>query len=278
MKNKLLTLLLLLFFIFFQNFLHADNLDIKAKNIKIDKNNEITVFEKEVEITDKFNNIINADYVEYNKKDNFLKLEGNIYSKDINGNIFTSSKATYDNKNQIFKSIGDTTFETVEGYKIISSNITIDNIESKITTDSKTIITDLENNKIFLDNFEYIKKNNIFKSVGEIEIIDKNKNSYNFSQIYIDERKKEIIGSDAKFYINQDDLKLNKKNKPRIFSNTINIKDDETMFVKSNFTMCNYREKEKCPPWELNYTKILKLRKIKLILLTLKVLKENKRI
>ena len=256
MKNKLLTLLLLLFFIFFQNFLHADNLDIKAKNIKIDKNNEITVFEKEVEITDKFNNIINADYVEYNKKDNFLKLEGNIYSKDINGNIFTSSKATYDNKNQIFKSIGDTTFETVEGYKIISSNITIDNIESKITTDSKTIITDLENNKIFLDNFEYIKKNNIFKSVGEIEIIDKNKNSYNFSQIYIDERKKEIIGSDAKFYINQDDLKLNKKNKPRIFSNTINIKDDETMFVKSNFTMCNYREKEKCPPWELKARKM----------------------
>ena len=64
-------------------------------------------------------------------------------------------------------------------------------------------------------------------------------------------RKKEIIGSDAKFYINQDNLKLNKKNKPRVFSNTINIKEDETMFVKSNFTMCNYREKDKCPPWEL---------------------------
>lgn len=248
MKNKLI---IFLFFILFQSFSHADNLDIKAKNIKIEKINEITVFENEVEVIDKFNNIINADYVEYNKKNNFLKLEGNIYSKDKDGNIFSGSKATYDNNNQVFKSIGDTKFETVEGYKIVSSNITIDNTVSKISTDSKTIITDLDNNKIFLDNFEYLKQNNIFKSVGEIEIIDKNKNSYNFSQVFIDEKKKEIIGSDAKFYINQDNLKFNKKNKPRVFSNTINIKEDETMFVKSNFTMCNYREKDKCPPWEL---------------------------
>ena len=64
-------------------------------------------------------------------------------------------------------------------------------------------------------------------------------------------KKREIIGSDAKFYINQNDLQFNDENKPRIFSNTINIRNDESKFVKSNFTMCNYREKDKCPPWEL---------------------------
>ena len=48
--------------------MYAEDLDIKAKNIKIEKKNEITVFENEVEVIDKFNNIINADYVEYNKK------------------------------------------------------------------------------------------------------------------------------------------------------------------------------------------------------------------
>ena len=69
----------------------------------IEKKNEITIFENEVEVIDKFNNIINADYVEYNKKDNFLKLEGNIYSRDINGNVFTGTKAIYDNNNKIFK-------------------------------------------------------------------------------------------------------------------------------------------------------------------------------
>ncbi len=253
MKNNYL---ILIFLIFFQSFLYAEDLDIKAKNIKIEKKNEITIFENEVEVIDKFNNIINADYVEYNKKDNFLKLEGNIYSRDINGNVFTGTKAIYDNNNKIFKSIGDITFDTIEGYKIISSNITINNTDSSITTENKTIITDLENNKIFLDNFEYLKKKNIFKSVGKIKIIDKNQNTYKFSQIYIDEKKKEIIGSDAKFYINQNELKLNKKNKPRIFSNTIKIKGNESKFVKSNFTMCDYRKNDKCPPWELKATEM----------------------
>ena len=137
MKNNYL---ILIFLIFFQSFLYAEDLDIKAKNIKIEKKNEITIFENEVEVIDKFNNIINADYVEYNKKDNFLKLEGNIYSRDINGNVFTGTKAIYDNNNKIFKSIGDITFDTIEGYKIISSNITINNTDSSITTENKTII------------------------------------------------------------------------------------------------------------------------------------------
>ena len=67
----------------------------------------------------------------------------------------------------------------------------------------KTTIKDSENNLIKLINFEYIADQNIFKSVGEISIIDKNKNFYEFSQIYIDEKKREIIGSDAKAFINQ---------------------------------------------------------------------------
>ena len=72
--------------------------------------------------------------------------------------MFTGTKATYDNNNKIFKSIGEITFDTVEGYKIISSNITINNTQSSITTENKAIITDLENNQIFLDNFEYLRK------------------------------------------------------------------------------------------------------------------------
>ena len=90
-----------------------------------------------------------------------------------------------------------------------------------------------------------------FKSVGSIKILDKFNNSYNFTQIYIDEKRKEIIGSDAKFYINDNNFKLNNKNKPRIFANTISISEDQSKFTKSNFTMCDYRKNDKCPPWEL---------------------------
>ena len=74
-------------------------------------------------------------------------------------------------------------------------------------------------------------------------------NSYKFSQIYINE-KKEIIGTDAKAFLNNNQFKYNKENKPRIFSNVINIKNDQTKFKKSNFTLCNYRKNDKCPPWD----------------------------
>ena len=92
-----------LVFYFFSNFLLADELDIKAKNINIDKKNKITIFENDVEVKDQFNNLIKADYVLYNRESNFLELKGNILSKDTSGNIFRTTKATYDNNNKIFK-------------------------------------------------------------------------------------------------------------------------------------------------------------------------------
>ena len=82
-------------------------------------------------------------------------------------------------------------------------------------------------------------------------------NSYKFSQIYINEKSKEIIGTDAKAFLNNNQFKFNKDNKPRVFSNVINIKNDQTKFIKSNFTLCNYRKNDKCPPWELLASKMI---------------------
>ena len=53
-----------------------------------------------------------------------------------------------------------------------------------------TSINDPEGNYIELQNFNYQVKNNIFKSVGSVKILDKLKNNYEFSQIYIDTKKK----------------------------------------------------------------------------------------
>ncbi len=253
MKNNIF---LILFYFLFSSFLSAEEFDIKAKNINIDKKSKVTIFEKNVEVRDQFNNFFKADYVLYNKESNFLEFKGNILSRDINGNIFKASKATYDNNNKIFKSFGESEFETIEGYKIETSDVIIDNKKTFISSNNRSIIQDLEGNKIYLENFEYFKQNNIFKSIGSIEIIDKFKNSYNFSQIYIDEKKREIIGSDAKLYINNDDFKINENNKPRVFANTINVKDNQSTFTKSNYTMCNYRKNDKCPPWELRAGKM----------------------
>ena len=203
MKNNFLLVLL---FSIISNFLLADELDIKAKNITLDKKNNISIFENNVEVIDQLNNLFKADYVEYNKSTDFLLLKGNIYSKDVKGNIFKTEEATYDNDKKIFKSFGISNFETLNGYKVKTSDIFLDNKNGLISSQEKTIIEDRDNNKIYLNNFEYLREKNIFKSVGSIKIIDNLNNSYNFTQIYIDENEKEIIGSDAKLYMNDRNL------------------------------------------------------------------------
>ena len=38
-----------------------------------------------------------------------------------------------------------------------------------------------------------------------------------------------------------EEFKINPKNNPRIFSNTVNIKKEESRFDKTVFTLCKYR-------------------------------------
>ena len=57
--------------------------------------------------------------------------------------------------------------------------------------------------------------------------------------------------------MNDDDFKINKDNKPRIFSNAVRITNEKSDFSKSIFTICNYREGDKCPPWTIQSSKML---------------------
>ena len=52
--------------------MNADNLTIQAKNISLDKNKEISIFEKEVVVKTENNKIIKSDYAEYSKKEFFI--------------------------------------------------------------------------------------------------------------------------------------------------------------------------------------------------------------
>ena len=42
-------------------------------------------------------------------------------------------------------------------------------------------------------------------------------NIYNFSQVYIDTKKKELLGTDIETFINKEEFKIDPRNKPRIF-------------------------------------------------------------
>ena len=224
MKNKVIVFL---FYIFFFLPSVAENLNIQASNITIDKKTKTTIFKNQVSAKDKKNNQLLTEFAEYNK--------------DL----------------QLFKTVGKTTVLTSEGFVVEGENITFDNNKNYIKSNSPATIRDIEENEIYLDSFEYSTSNSFFRSAGNIKVIDSKDNQYNFSQIYIDEKKKEIVGTDSKAFLNQEGFKTNKNNKPRVFSNTVNIHGDKTKFTKSIFTLCDYRKNDKCPPWSLQAKQML---------------------
>ena len=218
MKNKIFIFFI---FLFFSKAFALENLDIKSKKISVDKKKEITIFQDEVIIKDEMNNVIKSDYVIYENKLEKLNIKGKVI------------------------------ISTAEGYSIESKDIVLDKKNNVFFSKSPSTITDIQNNQIFLENFNYHYKEKKIKSIGEIEVVDQKENIYKFSQIYIDEKSKEIFGTDAKAFLSDKNFKFNKDNKPRIFSNAISIKNNESNFIKSVFTTCNYRKNDKCPPWEL---------------------------
>ena len=213
----------------------AENLNIQSSEIFIDKKSSLTIFKGDVVATDYKNNVLKSEHAEYKKNLKFL-----------------TSK-------------GKTTILTSEGYLLTGANIIFDNKTRFIKSDDKAVVEDLENNIIYLENFEYSTENNFFKSTGKIKIVDSKDNSYNFSQIYIDEKKREILGADIKAFLNQENFKIHSDNKPRVFANTVKIDNITNEFTKSIFTLCNYRENDKCPPWTVQSSRMRHNKKNKTI-------------
>ena len=254
MRNKFLIFLV---FLFLNTTLHSEEVFIQSKNMSLDKKNKISIFKDEVFIKTEENNTIKSDFAEYDKKTGLIKLEGNIIATDYNKNIIETNLAQYNEKTKIFKSTGQTKVTTVENYIINGNNIYFDNNKKIIKSDDESIITDQDKNNIFLNTFEFQINTNIFKSIGYIKVEDINNNLYEFSQIYIDTKKKQILGTDIKALMNQKDFKINKNNKPRIFANTMKINQNTSSFNKSVFTLCDYRANDKCPPWTIQATEML---------------------
>ena len=65
------------------------------------------------------------------------------------------------------------------------------------------------------------------------------------------------MGTDIKAFLNEKSVKVNPKNKPRVFANAIKLTNKKSIFNKSIFTICNYRENNKCPPWTIQASKML---------------------
>ncbi len=199
---------------------------------------------------------IEALNISVNKEKNEVTFKNNVSAKDDLGNTFYSESATYNKNKKTFSSTGQTEIITSQGYNVITSNIFFDNSVGKVSSKEATTIIDTSKNKIYVQSFEYDRNKNLFFSTGKIKVKDINENEFFFSEIYIDENKKTIVGSDIKAFINDENLKFNKLNEPRIFANSLIISEKKSSAHKGVFTYCKNRGKDKCPPWSIQASKI----------------------
>ena len=153
MKNNLIKILSVIIAFNLCTSLLADELEIKSKQLKLNKDTEIVLAEGNVQISDKKNNIIFSEKAEYNKK------------------------------NQLMRSLGETDIITSEKYRIQGTDIFYDNKNSIIYSKFKTKITDINGNEIFVNMFDYSTTKKMFFSQGNIKILDNRKNEYLFSDV-----------------------------------------------------------------------------------------------
>ena len=226
MKNKLFLYLTFFLFLIFESLSLADELKINSSKMSIDKKNEVVI------------------------------LEGNVEANDTKNNRLFSDSAKYDKIKELINTFGKTEIITSEGYKLMGENISYDGKNKIISSSNKSTIIDKEGNKIFVEMFNYFIDKNMFFSKGGIKIQDIKNNEYNFSEVYIDEKNEKIVGSDVKVFLNQEDIKINQKNEPRFFANTMVITKEKNEISKGVFTYCKDRGEDKCPPWILQSKKI----------------------
>jgi len=199
---------------------------------------------------------INASKVEVDKQKKTVYAEGSVEIKDQMNNKIFSEQAEYDKLNGIVKTIGPTTVITSEKYTVEGQDIIYDDKKKIIYSKFNTTIKDLAGNKIDVQMFNYLTPKNMFLSKGNVEITDIRNNKYEFSEIYIDEKNKKIVGSDVRSFINDETFKDDKRNEPRFYGNSATISEESTIIEKGVFTSCKRREGEKCPPWVIRAGKI----------------------
>ena len=199
---------------------------------------------------------LNSNSIKLNKNNNSISLNGNVNVSDNFGNSVSTDQAIYNKNSEILKTIGKTELATRNKYLVKSKNMFFDNVKGLVRSSFPSIIIDIDGNQIQVPMFEYDRKKNLFFSKGKILIKDINGNEYKFSEIYINEKDKKIVGSDLRAHFNQKDFKSNEDNDPRFYSNILSLDDEDLILEKGIFTYCKNRGEDKCPPWSIQAEKI----------------------
>ena len=253
-KQKIFIIFLISFFLFASK-LKAEEFNIVAQEVIINKDTKVLIGTGNVKAVDADGTIINADKITYKKQEEYVLAEGNVIITDVEGNILKTNKATYDKKNEILNTYQNSEVVVKDGYKLSSQNILYNFNMKLFSSDNKSIFSDIDGNIIETCMFQYNVTKNLFSSIGKIKIIDVKKNEYNFKEVYVDTNKKEMIGSDVSVVLDQANFGADKENDPRFVANDVFITANKTYLSKGVFTVCQKKD-AKCPPWSIKAKKI----------------------
>ncbi len=208
MRNNIIILLFL--FSFFCKAFANDQFTFDVSKIEISENGNKIIGTNRGLITSNNGIIIEADDFEYNKVNNLLK---------VNGNVIINN--------------------TLKKYQIFSDKITYLKNEDIITAKNQIKFIDNNERIITSNNFLYDVKNNIFRSKGNVKIVDINKNlEVNSEEIIYLKDKETIIslGLTNAFFDKLYEFKSNKELKIDIIKEEIHALENVEFFdVAKNY-------------------------------------------
>ena len=243
--------------------LTANEFNISAVEVTVDKKNDTIKGVGSVEAVDSEGKIIKSDMATYIVDEKTIIAEGSVKVIGIQGNILNSDKVKYNKKIDLITSYDNSELITKEGYILTSNKIFYDNLKKIVSSNENSTLTDSEGNIITVSMFTFDLNKNLFSSIGNIKILDINKNKYSFKELYVDTKKKEMFGSDVSGILDQESFGLSNENDPRFVANDMLLSKNKLDLSKGIFTVCKQKD-DKCPPWQIQAKKIThdKIKKI----------------
>ena len=259
MKNNFFKFILIC--IFFYNSSFANEFKFETKTIDIIDNGQLIIASDGKVISSDNKIEIQALKFNYKKDLNLLEaLDGSALIKSDNIRI-NFKEIIIDQKNLVIATKKKTTIYDLENELTLESEDINYNRKNKILlSEKKSILIDKFNNRISTDFFHFDINKNILK-IKNSTLIDSEKNIFNIELGYINTKSNKLFGKDIS--INLNNKSFNKKNEPRLKSNSLIYDNDIVELKKGVFTTC--KKRDKCPPWQMSAKKITHNKKSQMI-------------
>mgnify|MGYP002847034737 CR=1 FL=1 len=201
---------------------------------------------------------ITGEEFQYNKTKNTLKAKGNVIINDIKKDLVIENNEIKYFKKEDKLFLQDVAYITINNeYYITSYDVVYDKKNNLIFSNKKTELEDLNQNKIYLNKFNFNTKDKIF-SGNEVKLVDKENSEYLFSEFKLDITKKEFIGKDLSY-----EMKNLNSEKPRLKGLSIISDNNVSKVYKGTYTTCAKRNG--CSPWVIQAEEITHDKESKLI-------------